>query len=187
MSATLPSPHRRSLPRSLTLGLTLTVACTAWLALQPAEEAAQPERAGRNAVPVIALSPGSKAIDGQSARRSQEAAAVEWPAAPAQRALPWPTPSSAALLAWSTPPPAVALVAATAPEAPPAPVAPPFPYTLIGYFDDGQPRALLMGPMNTIAAKAGDVVDGQWRVDDVQPRMVSATWLPGGQQKTLSD
>ena len=65
------------------------------------------------------------------------------------------------------------------PEEPATPHAPPFAYALIGRLDDGQPLALLSGPLRSIAVKAGDTVDGQWRIDAVGEQSVTLTWLPG--------
>ena len=63
--------------------------------------------------------------------------------------------------------------------------APAFPYTLIGQLDDGRPQALLTGPLRSLAVAAGEVIDGQWRVDAVQAQGITLTWLPGGQRQTL--
>jgi hypothetical protein len=52
--------------------------------------------------------------------------------------------------------------------------------------DDGEPRALLSGRTRSFGAKAGEVIDGAWRVDAVAPDGVTLTWLPGGLSRTLS-
>jgi hypothetical protein len=59
-------------------------------------------------------------------------------------------------------------------------VAPPFPYQLIGRLEDesGAGQALLAGPTRSIAARAGDVIDGQWRVEHVAPTGLALIWLP---------
>lgn len=64
---------------------------------------------------------------------------------------------------------------------------PPFPYQWIGRLDDGSsaPQALLAGPQRTIAARAGDTVDGHWRIDKVDATAVQLTWLPGPAAHTL--
>ena len=72
------------------------------------------------------------------------------------------------------------------PAAPPQPQAPAFPYQLIGRLDDGpQTQALLAGAQRTLAAKAGDLLDGQWRVDRVEADAVHLTWLPGKLPQTI--
>jgi hypothetical protein len=73
-------------------------------------------------------------------------------------------------------------VVAAAP--PPPPVAPPAPYQMIGRVvetEAGKPVevALLSGPNKSISAKRGDVIDGQWRVEQVTDSGVRMTWLPG--------
>lgn len=117
-------------------------------------------------------------------------APLAWPAAPRPRP-PWPR--VAGVQAWG---PAAVPAAAQAPvplaaEAAPAPAgpppAPPFPYTLIGRVEDGPlMQALLSSPRRTLGVKAKDVIDGQWRVDAVDARGVTLTWLPGGQALTLA-
>ena len=39
--------------------------------------------------------------------------------------------------------------------------------------------ALLTGPNKSLSAKRGDVIDGQWRVEQVSTAGVRLTWLPG--------
>jgi hypothetical protein len=57
----------------------------------------------------------------------------------------------------------------------PAPVAPRFPHQWVGRFNDG---AVLSGPEATWVVQAGDVIDGQWRVERVEERRMSLTYLP---------
>ena len=69
------------------------------------------------------------------------------------------------------------------------PPVPAFPYKLIGRLDDGIPQALLSGTSGTsrsFGVKAGDSIDGQWRVDSVEAQTVTVTWLRTGARKTLS-
>ena len=104
----------------------------------------------------------------------------------------WPATGTAAAQSWGVPPPpppplrvaAVAMPKAALAE-PEVPRAPAFPYTLIGQLDDGRPQALLTGPLRSLAVAAGEVIDGQWRVDAVQAQGITLTWLPGGQRQTL--
>lgn len=66
------------------------------------------------------------------------------------------------------------------------PPVPSFSYKLIGRLDDGIPQALLSGTSRSFGVKAGDVIDGQWRVDSVEAQTVTVTWLRTGARKTLS-
>ena len=103
----------------------------------------------------------------------------------------WPDALPAALAAWAAPdalPPArplvvaaPATVAATPAAAPPPAVAPRPAYTLVGVLQ--QPAgwtALLAGPQRSLAVRAGDVIDSQWRVDQVSAAGMVGTWLPQG-------
>jgi hypothetical protein len=135
-----------------------TVAASVGLALQPdvAPEIVTPRAAiARAAAPIVGPAP-----------------------APAPRAA-WPEPRPQALLAWGPPPapPAPARPASAPGSAPP----PEFPYRWIGRLDDGDvAQALLSGPQRSIGARAGDVLDGRWRVDRVDTSRLELTWLPTG-------
>ncbi|MBV8034564.1 MAG: hypothetical protein JOY88_05780, partial [Pelomonas sp.] len=66
---------------------------------------------------------------------------------------------------------------------PPPPVAPPAPYQMIGRVVEGEGAkavevALLTGPNKSLSARRGDVIDGQWRVEQVSDSGVRLTWLP---------
>ena len=64
---------------------------------------------------------------------------------------------------------------------PQRPVAPPFPYKWIGRLDDGQvAQALLSGPQRSFGARAGEVLDGRWRIERVAATKLALTWLPTG-------
>ncbi|MCX2864105.1 hypothetical protein OOZ63_19950, partial [Paucibacter sp. PLA-PC-4] len=102
---------------------------------------------------------------------------------------PWPEAPQAQLAAWGPPPPPPAPPPAPAPppEAAPAPVAPAFPYQLIGRLEEGGvSQALLSAGNRSLNAKAGDVIDGQWRVERVGPNGLGLLWLPGQQSQTIT-
>lgn len=158
--------------RALAAVLAATLAASAWLALQdePAPEAPVVRAAPRAATP----------------RRAAEPLPA-WPAPPAPRpATPWQA-EPARLAAWMPPPPApVAAPRSAAPAASAAPVAPAFPYPLIGRIQDGDStHALFATPQRTLPAKPQDLIDGQWRVEEVGPAGVVLTWLPGQLRQTL--
>ena len=187
--------------KGLAVVATLTLAATAWVALQP-DEANEP-------APTPSLQAANTALRKPSSSRGRDDRAAS---APAARSLSWPdsnqlatrSPWRAALpqgvAAWSGPPPPaprpaapVAPVASVAPPAPASAVAaatpppvPAFAYKLIGRLDDGIPQALLSGTSRSFGVKAGDVIDGQWRVDSVEAQSVTVTWLRTGARKTLS-
>ncbi|MCY4746069.1 hypothetical protein NYO99_13870 [Pelomonas sp. UHG3] len=156
--------------RHLTLGsaLVATLAATAWVATRPqdpAEPVAAPVRRPAaaasvpSAMPVAAAAPGARQ--------------------------PWAEASPAQLAAWQPPPPPPAPPAPppTVAAPPPPPMAPTVPYQMIGRVVDGEgaqavEMALLSGPSKALSVKRGDVIDGQWRVEQVSPSGVSLTWLP---------
>ena len=190
--------HTSTRQKWLALVATLTLAATAWVALQP-DEASEPS-------PTPSLQAATTTLRKASSSRGHEDGAAS---APAARSLSWPdsnqlatrSPWRAALpqgvAAWSGPPPPAPRAAApVAPVAPPAaasavatatpPPVPAFSYKLIGRLDDGIPQALLSGTSRSFGVKAGDVIDGQWRVDSVEAQSVTVTWLRTGARKTLS-
>lgn len=74
-----------------------------------------------------------------------------------------------------------------------APVAPPFPHQWVGRFDDeasGSSKALrrvvISGPVSTWVAREGDVIEGQWRIDQIQERLIRLTYLPLQQSQTVA-
>lgn len=104
-------------------------------------------------------------------------------------------PAPAAGTAWAS-------VAPPAPHAPSSgavpqaiedaqPTAPPFPHEWVGRFQDRQAsrwiqRAVLSGARRTLVVKAGDVIEGQWRVDGIQERTMTVTYLPLNQPQTVA-
>lgn len=174
-----PSAKRKQLLGGL---LALTLAATLWLTLSPDDEAAtaQPVAGERRA-------PAAQAVAGRkpAAATAEALVATNWAAVKREA---WTVPDNAYFAAWAPPPPPPAPKQVAAPPAPPAaPVAPAFPYQLIGRLVEGdQATALLAGSSRSLAVKAGDVVDGQWRVDQVTERGLNLTWLPAKLNQTIS-
>jgi hypothetical protein len=96
-------------------------------------------------------------------------------------------------------PPDPPYVAPPPPPPPPPPVAPRFPHAWVGRFNDEAvaqasavkeslpiQRAVLTGPQTTWVVKTGDVIEGQWRVDQIQDRTMRLTYLPLQQQQTVA-
>jgi len=77
-------------------------------------------------------------------------------------------------------------------------MAPRFPHAWVGRFNDeaspgaaSQPapataRAILAGPSSTWVVAVGDVIEGQWRVDQIQERQMRLTYLPLQQSQTVA-
>lgn len=163
-------------------------------ARQPAEATAGRQPGGRTSpaaerAPAAAASPAQdagqrlvQAVNAREAWRHQEQVL------PPSRAM-----TSAAPSAWTAvqppPPPAPRPTR----QAAAAPVAPPFPHQWVGRFDDedaaGRPRvrrAVISGPVSTWVAREGDVIEGQWRVDQIQDRLMRLTFLPLQQSQTVA-
>jgi hypothetical protein len=167
--------------------LAATLVAAAWLALQP------------DAAPAVAITSRTAAITTTTAtttattspmpERKKTTLGKPWPTARRAASMSdWPAAAAAAVTAWEPPPTSAVPVPKTvAAAASAAPEAPPFPYTLIGRLEeDGVSRALLAGATRTIDAKAGDLIDGQWRVESVRPDSLQLVWMPGGIRQTLN-
>lgn len=198
--------HKRMSTRQKRLAFVaaLTLAATAWAALQPAqrtdpaeptEPAPIPSRRAENTAPGKASGPRRP---DESAAAASVARPLAWPDSSHLGARsPWRAVLPQGVAAWSgPPPPPPPAPRATAPVAPPAsviavaaataPPVPAFPYKLIGRLDDGVPQALLSGASRSFGVKAGDSIDDQWRVESVEAQGVTVTWLRTGARKTLS-
>jgi len=85
--------------------------------------------------------------------------------------------------AWYVPPPK----AAEPPPPPPRPVAPMAPFSYVGKLEDGPNGTVLMlaagARLYTVAI--GDVLDGQWRLDQESADSLKFTYLPLGLPQTL--
>jgi hypothetical protein len=66
---------------------------------------------------------------------------------------------------------------------PPPPMAPPFPHAWAGRFDD---KAVIAGASSTWVVGKGEVIDGQWRIDQVAERQLTLTYLPLNQSQTVA-
>jgi hypothetical protein len=82
---------------------------------------------------------------------------------------------------WTPPPPPVKV------EPPPPPVAPPLPYTFLGKKLEGEAwEVYLARGEQTFIARAGQVLEADWRVDKIAPPTLTVTYLPLGLPQTLS-
>lgn len=72
------------------------------------------------------------------------------------------------------------------PEPTPAPVAPPLPFRYSGMLEDGGPLAVLLAQREEIrAVRAGDVLDGRYRVTAVSRGRVDFIYLPLNASQSL--
>lgn len=67
-----------------------------------------------------------------------------------------------------------------------APVAPPLPYAYFGRItEDGAPRVFLQRGERTYTVARGEVLDRDYRVDEIAPAAVIFTYLPLGERQVL--
>jgi len=86
---------------------------------------------------------------------------------------------------WTPPPPPPPK--ALPPPPPPPPMAPPLPYRYLGKLQEsGQLVVFLDNNSRPVPIKGGEVLDGQWRVEEITPRMVRFTYIPLAQTATLN-
>jgi Wiskott-Aldrich syndrome protein len=173
--------------------LAATLLATAWLALEPdaqtepavavsADARGQRRGAASPAADSAARTP-SMAVPSARISVAQVPGPAPTPPVEAKARNPWAPLAADALAAWTPPaPPApppkpAAVVAEAAP--PPKPPPPTFPYKWIGQITDAAgPLALLDSPQRSTGARAGDVLDGRWRIDKVSDAQIELTWLP---------
>ncbi|MEJ6007978.1 hypothetical protein WG899_20700 [Paucibacter sp. AS339] len=185
MSSLMSFPEQK---RRYGLGaaLLLSLLATAWVSYQ---DDAEPEGLARPVAssrrdPVPASGARTTAAKSASEVSAEPLTVATW--SPPERGA-WQTVGDKQLAAWAPPPPPPPPKVVAPPPAPPAPpMAPAFPYQLLGRLVEGeQAQALLAGPNRSLAVKVGDVVDGQWRVDEVHERGINLTWLPAKLPQTL--
>jgi hypothetical protein len=126
-----------------------------------------------------------------SAAPTSPAAAAAWPEpAPRRALLRREAPIGDAMAAWEpAPTPATPASAPARPAlvGPTIPAPPAFGYTLIGRIEeDGDNKAVLNSELRTLAVRAGEVVDSQWRVDAVDATQVTLVWLPTQHKQILA-
>ena len=87
--------------------------------------------------------------------------------------------------AWEPPPPPPPPKAA--PPAPPPPRAPALPFRVIGrLIDGGNTQVFLQSGQATLVARRGDLIERNYRVDEVNDKQVVFTYLPLNQKQQLA-
>lgn len=167
------SPRRRQIVLALALGATLlavrwtaereaAAAVTARTEVAETPPARRGEAPGGEPLPPLELD-----------RLTRLPAAAGEPAAPLFAGAP-PPPS---------PPPAAALRSAP----PPAPASPALPFAYMGkVVDAGQVVVFLSAGNRNYVARAGDLLDNAWRVDETAERQLTLTYLPLNSRHHLS-
>lgn len=129
---------------------------------------------------VEALVPAATTEQGALADLRSTAAASVTPA-PTSTAARVPHADLFAAHSWyvAPPVPAAPVMPPRAAMPPPAPVAPPLPFRFIGSLDDNrQLLAFLLRGEQLYSVRTGDVIDGVYRVEDVQQTGMTLTYLP---------
>jgi hypothetical protein len=86
------------------------------------------------------------------------------------------------------PPPAPPSPPPAPPPPPVKPMAPPLPFSFVGLLDEkgAARRVFLSKSDHLIIVKANDVVEGQYRVDQITENSVDLTYLPLNQKQSIS-
>lgn len=168
-------------PRQILLfaALAASLAATAWVASHDEPEVAAP--APRRSV--TAATSGAAALP---------ATAQDWPGPASAARAAWPEATAEARRAWADTAPPSPTAVATAPA--PAPTAqaeaedaaPPFPYELVGRLTDSRPRVVLNGAQRSLVLGAGELVDGQWRIEAIEAGGLRLKRLPDGPSQFIA-
>jgi hypothetical protein len=85
------------------------------------------------------------------------------------------------------PPPAASAASAPPAPAPPPPTAPPLPYTVVGKkLEGGAWEVYLSRGDQVLVATAGTMLEGQYKVERIQPPTMNLIYLPLGRAQSLS-
>lgn len=149
---------------------------------RPASAEAPPRSTAKSAAESVSMAAESRAagpqvrLDRLSAR--QRALAADDESADAA------PPALFGAVSWQPSPPPVQRAVA---EAPPPPVAPPFPYAYLGGLsEDGVRTAFFTQGERVLPVKAGDTVDAVYRIDQMTEKLMTLTYLPLNQSLSLA-
>lgn len=160
---------RTPLRRALVFGtLAAVVAWSAWLAVteDAGDEVVEPAKP-------LAAPPAPRA----AAATAAPAARAEAPRLALARANLFPEQT------WYVPPPPPPPPAYVPP---PPPQAPPLPFVYLGRWQEGgQVTYYLMRGALPVSARAGEVIDGAWRLEPVAGGLLNFTYLPLNQTRSL--
>jgi len=160
-----------ALRRRIVLGAALaaTLASAGWLAahegpqvevVQPAKRAEAPVRTSEVMLAVGELNAVERRARGAAARK---------------------VPDMFAPQSWDPPP-----LPEAEPPPPPPPVAPPLPYVFIGKLVEGDVTTVFLASQNrNFAVKAGDTLEGSYRIDEIKGELMILTYLPLSQKQSL--
>lgn len=165
---------KRPAPRQIALfgALVISLAATAWIAGNDEPEVTTPAPRRSVSAPRAAL-PQDWPGPASGARGA-------WPEADAEARRAWGEAATPATAAAAAP----AMTAAA--QAEPEDAAPPFPYQLVGRMTDSRPRVVLNGAQRSLVLGVGDLVDGQWRIEAIEPGGLRLKRLPEGPSQFIA-
>lgn len=155
-------------PRLLWGALALTLAATGWLASQSEDSDAD--------VPA----PRTARAAGRSGAAPVDPAARVVALQPTSAA--WPAMARDLFAAHSFQPPPPP---APPPGAPEPPRAPPLPFKYQGRLEDGDTAVFLLDGTRSLIVRAGDTIDGRYKVERISKHDIAFTYLPLDQRQTL--
>jgi hypothetical protein len=169
----MQSKHRRLLLFLLLAGVLLL----AWFAPSPVEQPV-PSR----------VTTAAQKNNSITAARAPKQTAVDAPIAttlPQREALGKSKQDIFGFQTWQPPPPPPPKAAAAPP--PPPPVPPPNPYRFAGrIMQDGQAKVFLTRGEFPVLIKMGDVLEGTYRLDAINPTNIALTYLPLDYKETIA-
>jgi hypothetical protein len=171
----------------MVVGLVFTLGATWWAATTDDSTAGKgaPARRAARGQAVTAAAPAS----GSRATAAADTAPAELPVVTPQsivRTALNETPAPQVTLAWGPPPPPPPPPLPKGYKPPPPPP-PPLPFQAIGKLEDqGSITAFLLASDGTYAAKQGDTINNNYRVEEVTPQKIVFTFLPLKVRQELS-
>ena len=163
------SPVRRRIVLGIALGATL--ASAGWIAAHegPQVEVVQPAKRATTEAPVRPPEVMIEASELNAVERKARGTAAS------------KVPDLFPPQSWDPPPPP----AAVAPP-PPPPVAPPLPYVFIGKLVEGDVTTVFLAREDrNFAVKAGDTLEGSYRIDEIKGELMILTYLPLSQKQSI--
>lgn len=61
----------------------------------------------------------------------------------------------------------------------------PFAYQLVGRMTDTRTRVILTNAQRSLVLGVGEVIDGQWRIDAIEPTGIRVSTVPGGSSQFI--
>lgn len=159
--------------------LVLTLGASLWAAMQDVEDEPVRTASERRVDTRVASASSARLAEGPGASVATAQRLPELPAAASRAPLAPKGAGFAAPLSFRPPPPP--------PPPAPRPMAPPLPFRYVGAIDEtGQRRALVLHGEQLHIVRAGDEIDGRYRVERIGEAGIEFLYLPLKQRQSLS-